>query len=178
VEEAGEEPAESVTPELSLGLARRAATNEDAAVIVSWFPTRRDAVWWGGPTVSDPLTAEWLVAQFASGPFWVWTDRDNVIQAMAGLKAMADGTAYLNRFAIAPAMRGKGLSARLMAELIAIARERGDTAMSLWVYGSNRIARRVYERLGFATVGARDAGEDASGVSINMRLDFAQAGLA
>jgi GNAT superfamily N-acetyltransferase len=169
VEEAGEKSAESVTPDLT----RRDATEADAAVIVGWFPTRRDAVWWGGPTVSDPLTAEWLVAQFAGGDFWVWIDPDEVIQAMAGLKAMSDGTAYLNRFAVAPAMRGKGLSAGLMAELIGIARERGDTAMSLWVYGSNRTARRVYDRLGFRIVTQRDAAEDASGVSLNMRLAFA-----
>jgi ribosomal-protein-alanine N-acetyltransferase len=155
-----------VTPNLR----RREATDEDATVIVGWFPTRRDAVWWGGPTVSDPLTAEWLIAQFPAGDFWVWTDRDNAIQAMAGLKAMPDGTAYLNRFGVAPAMRGKGLSARLMAELIQIARDRGDTAMSLWVYGSNMIARRVYDRLGFRIVTQREAEEDASGVSIRMRL--------
>ena len=151
-------------------LRRREATDEDATVIVGWFLTRRDTVWWGGPTVSDPLTAEWLIAQFPPGAFWVWTDRDNAIQAMAGLKAMPDGTAYLNRFAIAPAMRGKGLSARLMAELIGIARTRGDTAMSLWVYGSNTIARRVYDRLGFRIVAQREAPEDVSGVSIRMRL--------
>jgi ribosomal protein S18 acetylase RimI-like enzyme len=168
VEEAGEKPAESVTPDLT----RRDARDEDAAVIVGWFPARRDAVWWGGPTVCDPLTAEWLVAQFPAGDFWVWTDRDNVIQAMAGLKAMADGTAYLNRLGIAPAMRGKGLSARLMAELVGIARDRGDASMSLWVYGSNTIARRVYDRLGFRIVTQRDAAEDVSGVSINMRLEF------
>ena len=161
-----------MTPDLTPGLARRAATDKDAAVIVGWFPSRRDAVWWGGPTVSDPLTAEWLVAQFASGPFWVWTDRDNVIQAMAGLKALPDGVAHLNRFGIAPAMRGKGLFARLMAELIEIARDRGDTAMSLWVYGSNQVARHVYDRLGFKIMKQRDAEEDSSGVSINMRLEF------
>ena len=154
------------------GFTRRDATDADAAIIVGWFPSRRDAVWWGGPTVADPLTAEWLVAQFPAGDFWVWTDQDNIVQAMAGLKAMADGTAYLNRFAIAPAARGKGLSARLMAELVGIARTRGDTAMSLWVYGSNTIARRVYDRLGFRIVTQRDAEEDASGVSINMRLEF------
>jgi ribosomal protein S18 acetylase RimI-like enzyme len=92
---------------------------------------------------------------------------------MAGLRTMPDGTAYLNRFGIAPAARGRGLSARLMAELVGIARARGDTAMSLWVYGSNRIARRVYDRLGFRIVAQRDAQEDTSGVSINMRLEFA-----
>jgi len=153
-------------------LTRREATEEYAAIIVGWFPTRHDAVWWGGPTVSDPLTAAWLVAQFPAGAFWVWTGQDKVIQAMAGLKAMDDGTAYLNRFAVAPAMRGQGLSVRLMTELIAIARDRGDSAMSLWVYGSNTIARRVYDRLGFKVVKQREAEEDPSGVSINMRLEF------
>jgi ribosomal-protein-alanine N-acetyltransferase len=113
------------------------------------------------------------VTQFAAGAFWVWTDRDNVIQAVAGLKAMPAGTAHLNRFGIAPAMRGKGLSAGLMTELMEIARIRGDTSMSLWVYGSNTIARRVYDRLGFRIVTQRAAQEDASGVSINMRLELA-----
>jgi ribosomal protein S18 acetylase RimI-like enzyme len=166
VEEARQKPTEP--------LKRREASPEDAAIIVSWFPTRRDAVWWGGPTVSNPLTVEWLVEQFAAGAFWAWTDRDGTIQAMAGMKAVAAGTAYLNRFAIAPAMRGQGLSARLMAELIEIARNRGDTSLSLFVYGSNHVARRLYDRMGFKIVSQRDASEDASGVSINMRLELDQ----
>ena len=34
------------------------------------------------------------------------------------------------------------------------------------------IARRVYDRLGFKVVKQREAEEDPSGVSINMRLEF------
>jgi ribosomal protein S18 acetylase RimI-like enzyme len=170
VEEAREEPAQSLID----GLTRRQAVPADAAIIIGWFPSRRDAVWWGGPTVADPLTAAWLLEQFAAGTFWVWTDRSGVIQAMAGMKAAAGGTAYLNRFAVAPVMRGQGLSARLAAELIAIARHRGDTSMSLWVYGSNHVARHLYEKLGFKVVDQRDADEDSSGVSINMRLELGQ----
>jgi ribosomal protein S18 acetylase RimI-like enzyme len=157
------------------GLTRREAAPEDAAVIVGWFPTRRDAVWWGGPTVSDPLTPEWLVEQFAAGAFWVWIDQAGAIQAMAGMKAVTGATAYLNRFAVAPARRGQGLSARLVTELIAIARHRGDTSMSLWVYGSNHVARHLYETLGFKVVDQREADEDASSVSINMRLELGAA---
>lgn len=78
----------------------------------------------------------------------------------------------LNRFAIAPAMRGKGLAASLVREVMDIARSRGDSAMSLWVYGSNTIARRVYDELGFNVAGQRVAEEDASGVSFRMQRDL------
>ena len=89
---------------------------------------------------------------------------------MAGLQAKEGGVAWLNRFGIAPALRGKGLAAQLMSELIAIARRRGDTEVSLGVYGSNHVARRVYDKLGFQPVSERIADEDPSGTSITMRL--------
>lgn len=164
MEAARQQSAESLT--------RREAKPEDAAVIVGWFPTRRDAVWWGGPTVPDPLRADWLVEQFAAGFFWVWTDDSDSVQAVAGLKTI-EGCAYLNRFGMAPAMRGQGLSNKLMTELIEIARRRGDAAMTLWVYGANNVARRVYDRWGFRQIGQRDAPEDKSGVSFKMRLELA-----
>jgi ribosomal protein S18 acetylase RimI-like enzyme len=167
MKKAREEPTQ---PHLKQDLQRRDARPEDAATIIAWFPTRRDAVWWGGPKVSNPLTADWLVGQFALGSYWVWTGPDNEIQAMAGLQAKEGGVAWLNRFGIAPAIRGKGLAAQLMNELIDIARRRGDTEVSLGVYGSNHIARRVYEKLGFKPVSERIADEDPSGTSITMRL--------
>jgi GNAT superfamily N-acetyltransferase len=151
-------------------LQRRDARPQDAVTIITWFPTRRDAVWWGGPKVPDPLTADWLVGQFALGSYWVWTGQDEALQAMAGLQAKEGGVAWLNRFGIAPAMRGKGLAALLMKEIIDIARRRGDTEVSLGVYGSNHIARRVYDKLGFKPQSERVAQEDSSGTSITMRL--------
>jgi ribosomal protein S18 acetylase RimI-like enzyme len=60
----------------------------------------------------------------------------------------------------------------LMQEIIEIARQRGDTEISLGVYGSNHIARRVFDRLGFRMVGERAAKEDASGISVIMRLEL------
>jgi GNAT superfamily N-acetyltransferase len=168
MEEAGEKSAQP----LSLGLKRREATAGDASTIIGWFPTRLEAVWWGGRAVPDPLTADWLVDQFGQGRYWVWCDGQGVIQAVAGLRAMDRGLAWLNRFGIAPAMRGRGLAAELMDEVIGIARRRGDSRMGLGVYGSNRIARRVYDRLGFLPVSERVAAEDPSGVSITLQMDL------
>ncbi|HEX4273209.1 MAG TPA: GNAT family N-acetyltransferase [Rhizomicrobium sp.] len=157
---------------MSFALKRREATPEDASAIIGWFPTRLEQVWWGGPTVPDPLTAEWLVEQFGLGRYWVWCSGQGVLQAVAGLRAMDGGLAWLNRFSIAPATRGQGLAAELMDEIIEIARRRGDNRMGLGVYGSNQIARRVYDRLGFSAVGERVAAEDPSGVSITMQRDL------
>ena len=168
MEEAGQEPTQPLTP----GLKRREAVAEDAQVIIAWFGTRLETVWWGGPTVPDPLTAQWLVDQFALGRYWVWCDTLGVIQALAGLKAMDGGVAWLNRFAIAPGMRGRGFAAALMDEVIEIARRRGDSRMGLGVYGSNQIARRVYDKFDFQTVSERIAAEDPSGVSLTMHRDL------
>ena len=168
MEKAGQEPAQP----LSFGLKRREATPADALTIIGWFPTRLEAVWWGGPTVPDPLIADWLIEQFGQGRYWVWCDGQGAIQAIAGLRAMEGGLAWLNRFGIAPAMRGRGLAAELMDEVIEIARRRGDSRMGLGVYGSNHVARRVYDRLGFLPVSERAATEDPSGRSITMHCDL------
>ena len=169
MEEAGEEPAKS----LSFGLKRREAIAEDAPVIVGWFATRLEQVWWGGPTVPDPLTVDWLLSPVHLEPLvGLNCDGADVIQAMAGLKAMDGGLAWLNRFGIAPVMRGRGFAMELMEEVIEIARRRGDSRMGLGVYGSNQIARRVYDRLGFLSVSERVAAEDPSGISITMQRDL------
>lgn len=61
--------------------------------------------------------------------------------------------------------RGQGLGTRLMAELAGVARDAGYVRLSLSVDTYNP-ARRLYERLGYATVG-----DDESGV--RMVLDLA-----
>jgi GNAT superfamily N-acetyltransferase len=45
--------------------------------------------------------------------------------------------------------RGRGLAARLFAEVEAIARERGACKLTLEVLSGNRAARTLYEKLGF-----------------------------
>ena len=45
--------------------------------------------------------------------------------------------------------RGRGIAARLFAEVEAIARERGACKLTLEVLSGNRAARTLYEKLGF-----------------------------
>ena len=48
----------------------------------------------------------------------------------------------------------------------------GARQLSLGVYGSNRIAKHVYESVGFEVFEERPAQEDPSGVDYQMRLDL------
>jgi ribosomal protein S18 acetylase RimI-like enzyme len=66
--------------------------------------------------------------------------------------------------AVLPTHRGRGIGARLLTELLDAARATFD-AVSLSVRADNA-ARRLYERLGFRTVGDSDAGA----TSVTMRI--------
>jgi len=50
---------------------------------------------------------------------------------------------------VMPSHRGRGIAARLFAEVEAIARERGACKLTLEVLSGNRAARALYEKLGF-----------------------------
>lgn len=59
----------------------------------------------------------------------------------------------INGVYVAPTHRGQGISARLLRELIAIARTAGLSCLKLTVVVGNDPARRVYESCGFTTYG-------------------------
>jgi [ribosomal protein S18]-alanine N-acetyltransferase len=61
----------------------------------------------------------------------------------------------LGNVAVAQAWRGQGLGARLVDEVIRRAARRGIRELFLEVRPSNHVARRLYERFGFAPAGRR-----------------------
>jgi [ribosomal protein S18]-alanine N-acetyltransferase len=63
--------------------------------------------------------------------------------------------AELGNVAVSAAARGAGIGERLVREMIDRAADRGVREMFLEVRPSNAVARRLYERLGFAHVGRR-----------------------
>ena len=154
------------------GLNRRPAVPSDAKTIVSWFFTRAEVLSWAGPTVPDPLTARWPAQQFETASYYVWVDACGRLQGVFALNFRGDGNTRFGRFALSPGFRGRKLARTLVQEVISVARSMGARQLSLGVYGSNRIAKHVYESVGFEVFEERPAQEDPSGVDYQMRLDL------
>jgi ribosomal protein S18 acetylase RimI-like enzyme len=65
-----------------------------------------------------------------------------------------------------PSWRGQGIGRALLASTVATAREQGHPALGLSVSERNRVARRLYKRVGFVVV-------RREGDGLTMRLDLA-----
>lgn len=61
----------------------------------------------------------------------------------------------LGNIALRPEWRGRGLAARLLAEVLLRARRRSIRELFLEVRPTNAVARRLYERFGFRQIGRR-----------------------
>jgi GNAT superfamily N-acetyltransferase len=66
---------------------------------------------------------------------------------------------------VRPDRRRRGVGTRLLVRAIAMAREQGDSALSLSVEERNETPRRLYVRAGFVVVGRE-------GEAFTMRLDL------
>lgn len=63
----------------------------------------------------------------------------------------------LANIAVRPELRGRGLGARLLDEVLAVSRRQGVAKLYLEVRDSNDGALRLYERFGFREVGRRQS---------------------
>lgn len=84
--------------------------------------------------------------------------------AFAGFWQIVDEGHIVN-VAVHPDFRGQGLAKLLLTRMITVCRALGGHAMTLEVRESNAAARRLYEKMGFASAGLRpryyDNGENA-----------------
>jgi ribosomal-protein-alanine N-acetyltransferase len=83
-----------------------------------------------------------------------------------------DGELQLNKIAIDAAHRRQGLGRRLMRRLLKLAAETRCRRVSLEVRQTNREARKLYEKLGFAEVGSRTDYYGPGEPAILMRLEL------
>jgi ribosomal protein S18 acetylase RimI-like enzyme len=85
---------------------------------------------------------------------FVWVDAGRVVGNVTVQRADRAGSRWqIANVAVAPSHRGRGISKRLMeAALEHVANCRGQWTV-LQVYARNAVARRLYESLGFETVG-------------------------
>jgi len=95
-----------------------------------------------------------------------------------GIMSVAAGEAHVLNVCVHPDCQLRGLGRQLMLELLSRARDRGADRVFLEVRPSNRVARHLYQSLGFREIGlrpryyqARGGREDA--VVLATELDLA-----
>ena len=79
----------------------------------------------------------------------------DVVRPLIELEALVPGAWYINAVACSPAFRGQGIGSRLMRLAETLARAAGADRLALIVAEENAAAKRLYERLGYATVSRR-----------------------
>lgn len=90
----------------------------------------------------------------AERPTWV-AERDGALVGLVSAlprEEAADEVELVSMW-VAPEARGSGAAPALIHALVAWARERGATRVSLWVNAANARAERAYARSGFARAG-------------------------
>ena len=109
----------------------------------------------GGEPLSDFTRAN-LVGQLAARPFvfsvlaFDGTVPVGLVNAIEGFSTFAcKPLVNVHDVVVAASHRGRGIAAKLFAEVEAIARERGACKLTLEVLSGNRTARTLYEKLGF-----------------------------
>lgn len=121
----------------------------------------------------------WSAAQFWSElarenrRYRVLLDRDEVV-GYAGL-ATTPPDADVQTLAVAPRLRGQGWGARLLDQLVDMARETGCTRLLLEVAADNRAAVALYERSGFDAIARRSSYYAPGRDAIIMRRDLGRA---
>ncbi len=110
---------------------------------------------WNDASFKDELEKDYAF-------YFVYEDNGEII-GYAGIWCIFE-TAELIRIGVLPEYQGKGIGARLMAEIEIAAKSKACERMMLEVRRGNKTARRLYEKNGFSEISVRKGyynGEDA-----------------
>lgn len=128
-------------------------TDDDA--LIAWLPTAEDLHRFTGPRLRHRLDSAQLDELRADDTFTMFTaEVDGTVVGHAEFVSTGADSARLARVLVDPARRGQGLGERLVLAMIEEARARGIRSLNLYVLDDNTRAVRLYEKLGFETVGA------------------------
>ncbi len=140
---------------------RRAGTGDAAAVarlIACAFQevARRFALSPGNaPTHPSNCRPEWVAADLERGVSYFLISTDGADLGCIALEAASSELCYLERLAVHPGARRRGLGARLLGHALAEARSRGAEKVSVGIIAAQIELVEWYRRLGFLPGEAR-----------------------
>ena len=142
----------------------RPATHDDVAAVAAIECACFGSSAWSETLVADEVRGERHVVL-------VVDDGDDGVDAYGAI-SLAGEVADLDRIAVLPASRGRGLARDLLTDLVDRARDLGAGRMLLEVAADNPAAIGLYEAHGFDTISTR-RGYYAGGVdALVMQLDI------
>ena len=89
------------------------------------------------------------------GAVWL-VEREGEVQGSLALTHEGDGVGRVRLFVLDPALRGRGLGATLLGELLLRARADGLRKLKLETFSGLTVAARLYRAAGFAVVWERE----------------------
>jgi RimJ/RimL family protein N-acetyltransferase len=154
-------------------LVRRAVPGDEATLRAVRLRALTDAPGAYGSTLARELErtpddwARWIDPD----PAWfLCTVAGDLVGLAAGFHDREEeGAVVLAAVWVDPTVRGRGGVALLAEAFLAWAHEQAPRAVRLWVVDTNDVARRAYERLGFALTGHRVTRERDGVVELEMR---------
>ena len=131
----------------------RAATDDDVAAVA-----RLEEVCLGDDAWSPGLVAEGIGKRLPTVSYLVGTADDGSEEVVGyAVASLAGDDVELQRIAVDPAYRRRGLASALLAEVETAAVAAGGTRLLLEVRDDNATATAFYESRGFAELGRRRA---------------------
>ena len=122
------------------------------------------------PYVARPLS-DFVLAGPDAGRIWIAGQNDRTVGSIAIVRAGEE--AQLRWFLLDPAVRGKGLGRRLMAEAIGYCRSQSFVGIYLWTFDELAEALALYRKYGFEVSERRTAhvwGRERTELRMDLRL--------
>ncbi len=94
-------------------------------------------------------TTEWFASDFTRGEIYFIAYENNEAVACVATEYPSEEMAYLNRLAVLPVFRKRGIGEKLVSFIIELARQRGVKTVSIGIIGEHDALQNWYSRLGF-----------------------------
>lgn len=100
-------------------------------------------------------TVEWILADIERGQRYFVARSQETIQACVAFEQADADTAYLNRLAVLPACRRRGIGSALVNHILEHSKAKGIRTVSIGIIAEHDQLGKWYRRLGFVDAGTR-----------------------
>ncbi len=102
------------------------------------------------PKHSSFCTDQWILADFERGQEYFIARENGISTGCVAFEQPDSDTAYLNRLAVLPPFRRKGIGSALVEHIVGYSREKKVSTISIGIIAEHTELKEWYRKLGFA----------------------------